>query len=95
MGLMRLRRPCAAARSQTSCQRSTIRRWVARAVLNLALPLTGIAQGMPEAARTAYTNRIPLGRLGEAHEVAAAVLFLASDVSSYVNGATFTVDGGI
>ncbi|CUU53563.1 short-chain dehydrogenase [Frankia sp. CcI49] len=56
---------------------------------------TDQAAGMPEAARTAYTNRIPLGRLGEAHEVAAVVLFLASDVSSYVNGATFTVDGGI
>ncbi|WP_236706410.1 SDR family oxidoreductase, partial [Frankia sp. ACN1ag] len=56
---------------------------------------TDQAAGMPEAARTAYTNRIPLGRLGEADEVAAVVLFLASDVSSYVNGATFTVDGGI
>jgi glucose 1-dehydrogenase/3-oxoacyl-[acyl-carrier protein] reductase len=56
---------------------------------------TDQAAGMPEAARTAYTSRIPLGRLGEADEVAAVVLFLASDVSSYVNGATFTVDGGI
>ncbi|MCM3886723.1 SDR family NAD(P)-dependent oxidoreductase [Frankia sp. R82] len=56
---------------------------------------TDQASGMPDAARAAYTNRIPLGRLGEAHEVAAVVLFLASDVSSYVNGATFTVDGGI
>ncbi|WP_018505691.1 SDR family NAD(P)-dependent oxidoreductase [Parafrankia discariae] len=56
---------------------------------------TDQAAGMPPAARAAYTNRIPLGRLGEAHEVAAVVLFLASDVSSYVNGATFTVDGGI
>ncbi|MCM3922295.1 SDR family oxidoreductase [Frankia sp. AiPs1] len=56
---------------------------------------TDQAAGMPAAARTAYTNRIPLGRLGEADEVAAVVLFLASDVSSYVNGATFTVDGGI
>jgi glucose 1-dehydrogenase/3-oxoacyl-[acyl-carrier protein] reductase len=50
---------------------------------------------LTEAARAAYVNRIPLGRLGTAEEVAAVVLFLASDVSSYVNGATFTVDGGI
>jgi glucose 1-dehydrogenase/3-oxoacyl-[acyl-carrier protein] reductase len=56
---------------------------------------TDHAAGMPPAARAAYTNRIPLGRLGTAEEVAAVVLFLASDVSSYVNGATFTVDGGI
>jgi NAD(P)-dependent dehydrogenase (short-subunit alcohol dehydrogenase family) len=38
---------------------------------------------------------IPPGRLARAAEVAQAALFLASDESSYINGATFTVDGGI
>lgn len=38
---------------------------------------------------------IPMGRFGLANEIAQAVVFLASDESSFVTGATFTVDGGI
>ena len=38
---------------------------------------------------------LPMGRLAKAKEIANAALFLASDESSYVNGATFMVDGGI
>jgi len=38
---------------------------------------------------------LPMGRLAEAEEVAAAALFLASEESSYVNGTAFLVDGGI
>ena len=46
----------------------------------------------------AYERRrvhLPMGRLAEAREIAYGALFLASDESSYVNGATFLVDGGI
>jgi glucose 1-dehydrogenase/3-oxoacyl-[acyl-carrier protein] reductase len=56
---------------------------------------TDHATGMPDTVRAMYTNRIPLGRLGNAEEIANVVLFLASDVSSYVNGANFAADGGI
>jgi len=38
---------------------------------------------------------VPMGRFAHADEIANAVLFLASDESSYVNAATFVVDGGI
>jgi NAD(P)-dependent dehydrogenase (short-subunit alcohol dehydrogenase family) len=38
---------------------------------------------------------LPLGRLAKAKEIAYGALFLASDESSYVNGATFLVDGGL
>ena len=38
---------------------------------------------------------IPMGRFGEAKEIARAALFLASDESSYITGTDFLVDGGI
>jgi NAD(P)-dependent dehydrogenase (short-subunit alcohol dehydrogenase family) len=45
--------------------------------------------------RAWYEGRIPLGRLGEADDIAAVVAFLASDAGRYVSGETIFVDGGL
>ncbi len=41
-----------------------------------------------------FLRRIPAGRVGQAEEVAAAILFLASPLASYINATTVPVDGG-
>lgn len=48
-----------------------------------------------EAKRQRRLVHIPMGRFGEAHEIAKAALFLASDDASFMTGAEFLVDGGI
>jgi NAD(P)-dependent dehydrogenase (short-subunit alcohol dehydrogenase family) len=40
-------------------------------------------------------QRVPLGRLGTADEVASLALYLAGDTSTFITGADFTVDGGL
>jgi NAD(P)-dependent dehydrogenase (short-subunit alcohol dehydrogenase family) len=44
--------------------------------------------------RRARERAIPMGRIGTPEDIAGAVVFLASDLSAYVNGAELTVDGG-
>jgi 3-oxoacyl-[acyl-carrier protein] reductase len=56
---------------------------------------TDMTRGLPEEQKAALLGHVPLGRFGQAEEVAAAVAFLASDGAAYVTGNTLHVNGGM
>jgi 3-oxoacyl-[acyl-carrier protein] reductase len=56
---------------------------------------TAMTQALDERQRGALVGRVPAGRLGVGEDVAAAVLYLASDEASYVTGQTLHVNGGM
>lgn len=56
---------------------------------------TDMTRELPEAQRDSLTAQIPLGRLGQAEEIAHVVAFLASEGAAYVTGATIPVNGGM
>ena len=60
-----------------------------------ALEKVGLTAEQVEQAVASFASQVPLGRRGKPEEVAAAVLFLASDESSFVTGVDLAVDGGM
>jgi 3-oxoacyl-[acyl-carrier protein] reductase len=56
---------------------------------------TDMTEGLPDTAKAALLAQIPLGRLGQADEVAAAVAFLASPAAGYITGTELHVNGGM
>lgn len=55
----------------------------------------GLDPADPEAARTELGARVPLGRYGTPDEVADLVAFLCSDDARFINGSSYTIDGGM
>ena len=56
---------------------------------------TDMTRDLPEPAKKALAERIPLGRLGSAEDVAGVVRFLASEAAGYVTGQVIHVNGGL
>ena len=56
---------------------------------------TAMTEKLTDDQKTAIMGQIPAGRMGEAHEIASAVLYLASPEAAYVTGTTLHVNGGM
>jgi 3-oxoacyl-[acyl-carrier protein] reductase len=56
---------------------------------------TRLTDAIPEDGRALMLQNTPLGRLGDAEDVAGAVRFLCSDEASFITGEVLLVDGGL
>jgi 3-oxoacyl-[acyl-carrier protein] reductase len=90
----------AAAKGGVACLTKVLSKEVAKRkiTVNAVAPgvvLTEMGKTISEEARAQMVKQIPLGRFGEPDEIGGVILFLCSDLASYVTGQTIHISGGL